>query len=364
MFPHSLEVPSDMRRLRRCLIACAFAVGLLAPVLTATHAGASTTAVSLPADESPHPSSSMEWWYFTGHLTGTDPTGKTHQYGFELTFIRLNALSLEPLLASYDGQFAITDLTRNTFTSNMLAVSEQPDNVVPGGGFNTTVDGWNMQGKSGQNHVSAAFADGSYAIGLDLDQSTPAALHGDGGLIDYAPFGSSAYYSETNLQASGTVIDHGVPVKVTGIAWQDHQWGNFAGTGGWTWFSVQLSNGTQYMLYYLTDDSGAIVNKVGTLVNANGSTVNLDPTQMTDTPLGTWTSPSTGITYPQNWTLSVPGGELTVKALEANQELSIPLVGQGYWEGDSSVTGTVNGASVTGQSYAEITPTYTLPIGL
>jgi predicted secreted hydrolase len=355
-----------MRRLRRCLLACALSASLLVPVMfiAAGSASAAGTAVTLPGDESPHPSTSMEWWYFTGHLTGTDILGHKHSYGFELTFIRLNALGTEPVAAAYDGQFAITDLTRGTFKSNMLAVSVQPDNVVAGGGFNNTVDGWNMQGKNGQNHISAAFLDGSYGLSLSLDQSTPAALHGNGGLIPYAPFGTSYYYSETNLKASGTIIDHGLPVTVTGIGWQDHQWGDFAGSGGWTWFSTQLSNGTQYMLYFLHDASGNIVQKVGTLVNADGSTVNLDPSEITDTPLGTWTSPTTGITYPQNWQITVPGGQFTVTALEANQELSVPFVNTGYWEGDSSVAGTINGAAITGQAYAEITPTYTLPLSI
>jgi predicted secreted hydrolase len=358
-----------MRRLRRCLIACTSSVALIAAALLSTTVlspapASASTAVNLPADEGPHPSSQMEWWYFTGHLTGTDPAGQVHQYGFELTFIRTNSLDLEPLAAAYDGQFAITDLTRGTFTSNMLAVSVQPDTIVAGGGFDNTVDGWNMQGKNGQNHLSAAFADGSYALSLNLDQSTPAALHGNGGLIPYAPFGTSYYYSETNLKASGTLIDHGVPITVTGIGWQDHQWGNFAGTGGWTWFSLQLSNGTQYMLYFLHNAAGAGVQAVGTLINANGSTVNIDPSAMSQTPLGTWTSPNTGITYPQNWDLTVPGGELTVTALQADQELYVPFVNTGYWEGDSSVAGTVNGASVTGQAYAEITPTYTLPLSI
>ena len=353
-----------MRRLRRCLVACTVSVALLTVALLSAAPVGATTAVSLPGDEGPHPSSSMEWWYFTGHLTGTDPAGKVHQYGFELTFIRTNSLGLEPLSAAYDGQFAVTDLARGTFTSNMLAIAVQPDKIVPGGGFNNTVDGWNMQGKNRQNHISAAFADGSYALSLNLDQSTPAALYGNGGLIPFGPFGTSYYYSETNLQASGTLIDHGVPISVTGIAWQDHQWGNFQGTGGWTWFSLQLSNGTQYMLFFLHNAAGAIDAEVGTLVNADGSTVNIDPSEMSQTPLSTWKSPNTGITYPQNWTVTVPGGQLTVKALEADQELYVPFVDSGYWEGDSSVTGTINGAAVTGQSYVDITPTYTLPISI
>jgi predicted secreted hydrolase len=359
------EFMATHRRVRLCAIVTAVAAGLLTPMLVAiAPASAAQPAISLPADEGPHPSSSMEWWYFTGHLTGTDPFGHQHQYGFELNFIRTNSLGLEPLAATYDGQFAITDLTRGTFTSNLLAISEQPDNVLPQGGYNITIDGWNMQGSNGQNHVSAAFPDASYGMDLTLSQSTPPALHGNGGLVPYAPFGTSYYYSETNLHASGLILDHGVPVTVTGIAWQDHQWGNFNGTGGWTWFSMQLGNGTQYMLYFLHDGSGNLVEKLGTLVNADGSTVNIDPSQMSQVPLGSWTNPATGNTYPQNWLVTVPGGQLTVTVDEANQELSVPLLNSGYYEGDSAVSGTIGGRPVTGQAYAEVTPSFTAPLGL
>jgi predicted secreted hydrolase len=295
-------------------------------------------------------------------LTGTDIFGHTHQYGFELTFIRTNALGLEPVATIYDGQFAITDLTRGTFTSDEAAYSVQPDVVPPQGGFNTWVDGWHMEGIDGQNQIQAAFLNGSYAIDLSLDQSTPAALHGDDGLMPYGPFGQSFYYSETDLHVSGTMVDHGLPVKVTGIAWQDHQWGDFTpGPGGWTWFSIQLANGTQYMLYFLHHADGNIDQKIGTQINPDGSTVNLDANSIGETPLGSWTSPTTGTTYPQDWNVTVPGGEMTVTALEANQELSVPLVAStDYWEGDSSVSGEINGQQVNGESYAEVTPHLTM----
>jgi predicted secreted hydrolase len=70
------------------------------------------------------------------------------------------------------------------------------------------------------------------------------------------------------------------------------------------------------------------------------------------------------ITYPQNWLVSLPGGQVTVTALEADQELSVPIVDTGYWEGDCSISGAINGSAVTGQGYTEITPTCTLPLSL
>jgi predicted secreted hydrolase len=341
---------------RRARVGLAAAVALTTGLLIASPASAATN-VNIPADEGPHANAPMEWWYFTGHLSGKDLFGGKHDYGFELTFIRIDALNSAPSAAVYDAHFAITDLTRNQFKSNMINVGLQSDNLTAAG-YDISVNGWHMKGKSGQNSLNATFGDLSYGIDLDVNQSTAAALHGDGGLINYTPFGTSYYYSETNLKASGTLWDHGIPVFVSGTAWQDHQWGNFQGTGGWSWLSLQLDNNTQYMIYMLKDANGNLVNQVGTKVNADGTTVNIAPSDIHVTPLGTWTSPTTGITYEQNWQVSVPGGNYTVTVQRANQELTVPIVNTGYWEGTSTVTGTT-----TGKAYAEVTPpSYTLPL--
>lgn len=38
-------------------------------------------------------------------------------------------------------------------------------------------------------------------------------------------FGTADYYSWTSLAARGTLVDHGVRMKVVGLSWMDHQWG-------------------------------------------------------------------------------------------------------------------------------------------
>jgi predicted secreted hydrolase len=313
----------------------------------------------LPQDEAPHQGDTNEWWYFNGHLTGIDATGQTHNYGFMVSFIR-NAAGLEPKAAFYNGQFAVTDLTRGTFDQDMAVFVTQPDVVPPQGGYNNTVGTWHMDGYEAVNHITAALPDNNYSINITLTQLTPAAFHGDQGIIPYGVFGVSAYYSYTNLFTYGTLVDHGTTVYITGLSWHDHQYGNFlANAGTWNWFSIQLTNDTQYMLYFLMDANRNIVQKVGTLVHPDGSTVNLDPNAMTLTPLSTWTSPVTGTTYTQNWQVTVPGGTLTATALVKNQELYIPGVqGSAYWEGDSSITGTVNGVPVTGVGYVELPPVF------
>lgn len=322
--------------------------------------------VSLPQDEAAHRDSAMEWWYFTGHLQGTDVFGGKHEYGFEVTHIRLDALDSEPLAAAYNGHLAISDITRGTFKQNMSMIGIQSDVVPSGGGFNNTVGTTHMEGKNGVNKISAGFADLSYSsINLTLSQSTPTTLHGDNGVIPYGPFGESAYYSQTNLKVKGTLFDHGLLVNVTGIGWLDHQWGDFApGTGGWDWFAVQLANNTQYMLYFVKDENDQVDEVIATLVKADGSKVNLDPSQVSHTALGTWTSPHTGYVYDSGWQVTVPGGTLTITPKLLDQELYIPLIANGetgsYWEGANRVTGTINGQAVVGQSYVELTPKYTM----
>lgn len=161
----------------------------------------------------------MEWWYFTGHLQGKDIFGKSHEYGFEMTMIRMDALGTEPVSAIWNGHIAISDITRQTFKQDEATYSLQPDVVPAGGGFNNTVGLYHMDGKNGVNHLSGGFADLGYAgINLTLRQTQPAVLHGNAGVIPYAPFGQSGYYSQTNLKASGTLLDHGVLVNVTGTA--------------------------------------------------------------------------------------------------------------------------------------------------
>ncbi|QJS99803.1 hypothetical protein G9272_05415 [Streptomyces asoensis] len=55
-------------------------------------------------------------------------------------------------------------------------------------------------------------------------------------------------------------------MKVTGLSWGDHPWGDndFTIGAGWDWFSVHLTDGRQYMLYFVRDTSGEIVETIGT----------------------------------------------------------------------------------------------------
>jgi len=150
-------------------------------------------------------------------------------------------------------------------------------------------------------------------------------------------------------------------VPVSGVAWMDHQWGNFVvgAVGGWDWYSVQLDDLTELMLYVLRAPTGETTAVYGTQVLADGSTLDLAADSVRAEATGSWTSPHTSGVYPSGWQLTLPGGErLELRPQLQDQELYFPRAGgQGsgagalaYWEGAVTVTG-----DRTGVGYVELT---------
>jgi predicted secreted hydrolase len=307
--------------------------------------------VQLPQDEAPH-QDPVEWWYFNGHLQGVDASGHEHRYGFEYVTFQYLGLAPAPV---YFGNFAITDLTRGMFQYGV----EEDSYPVP-----TTVDSfslrtgdWTMSGGSGHDQLHADIP--GYTLDLRLQATEPPVLHGDDGIVSMGPIGTSYYYSWTSLSARGTIVDHGLPVRVVGMSWMDHQWGalDLTSGAGWDWFSIQLSDHQQYMLFFIRSATGQIVETFGTRVGPGGRVQHLDSGAIAEQATGSWQSPVTGITYGSGWQVSVPGGQLDVTPDLTDQELDL-LSSQGvaYWEGDVSVQGEVYGQRVDGVGYTELNP--------
>lgn len=305
--------------------------------------------VTLPKDEGRH-DDAVEWWYFNGHLSGKDADGKLHTYGFEYVTFQFRVFGPTPL---YVGNFAVTDLDRKTFHYD--AVSSSSPHPATSGRFALTTGHWSMSGASGTDALRASMP--GYSVDLSLHSTEPAALEGPDGIVSLGPLGTADYYSWTSLATSGTVVDHGATIHVTGESWMDHEWSNtLSGAAGWDWFSVQLDDGEQYMLEFIRSKSEAIVDAGGTAVDGAAVT-HLAKAQVSEKPLGTWKSPATHITYGAGWTLGVPGGHLTVTPDLADQELDLRNVqGTVYWEGDCAITGEIGGKPVSGVGYTEINP--------
>ncbi len=218
-----------------------------------------------------------------------------------------------------------------------------------------------MQGAGGHDRIAAASASDGFALDLALGpDERPVMLHDGDGWIDFGPAGSSYYYSRPRLPLTGTLTLDGQPLQVEGTAWFDHQWGDFisVGGGGWDWFAVNLDDGSDIMLSLVRAADGSYPLVHGTSVRADGRIEHLGPDAFTVEPVGTWTSPSTGATYPSGWHVRVPGQglDLTLTPTLEDQELDTrATTGVVYWEGSQRVTGTRDGAPIGGDAYVELT---------
>lgn len=315
--------------------------------------------VRFPQDEAPH-RDLTEWWYYTGHFNATLPNGQTRHYGFEFVIFQALRSDLPP---AYAAHFAITDVTDGHFFYAQRRLTE-PNAIIPNdtstSSFAIAVGDWTMQGLNGRDHIAAEMP--NYALRFTLQSLKPPVLHNGNGLISLGLAGFSYYYSRTRMALSGTLIDHGQTLQVTGMAWMDHQWGNFlllAG-GGWDWFSIQLDNNTEMMLYFIRDAAGNIVSTYASYIDANAHDMLLPARALHMTVLGHWHSPVTGANYPSGWRLQVSAPQLsltlTLMPELKDQELVVyQSTGNAYWEGAVGIQGESSGQSVQGEGYVELT---------
>lgn len=318
--------------------------------------------ISFPQDEGAH-NDLTEWWYYTGHLQGNDPSGKSHQYGFELVVFQAQRSTLPTL---YPAHFAISDLTRNEFHYDQRHVSKltngaaKTNATAANTGIDLHIGDWSIQGLNGHDHLAAEMQD--YTINLNLLGQKPAVLHNGNGLITYGLAGFSYYYSRTHMDVQGIIMDHQQTIQVTGLAWMDHQWGNFLtlGGSGWDWYSIQLHNNTEVMVYFIRDVSGKILSTYVGYIDPDGNDIVISPTSLHASALDTWKSETTGISYPSGWQLDANDphwhASLTLQPLLKNQELVVAeSTGNIYWEGAVTIEGQSNGQTINGQGYVELT---------
>ncbi len=189
-------------------------------------------AIALPADDAPHDNLS-EWWYYTGHLK--TESGKS--YGLELVFFQA-VRGQNPV--GYAAHFAVADHQRQAFSFEQRA--DRALRVQGDGRYRLAVGDWRMGG-DGDDHFLQARGMG-YAIDLKLRSLKPPVLHAGSGWISFGPVGDSYYYSRTRMEVTGSLQDGDATERATGLAWMDHQWGDFVvAGGGWDWLSAQLDDG-------------------------------------------------------------------------------------------------------------------------
>jgi predicted secreted hydrolase len=221
-------------------------------------------------------------------------------------------------------------------------------------------------------------------LAVDMDCLKQPLIVGGNGVIDFGNYDFSYYYSLTRLIVTGTLTVHGFTEDVLGNAWIDHQWGNFVNQNPpprglkmtYEWFSIQLNDNREIMVGDAWDrETGQKINQSYTgglnLLNRDGSSELLK--DYTITPQASWNDTTDHRFYSSKWHITETSKsiDLTVTPVFLYQVMRLkenyPLLqqfleelfpGACFWEGVCMVSGTINGISVNGKSYAELTHSY------
>lgn len=320
---------------------------------------------SFPADHYSHEEYKTEWWYYTGHLHAK--TGE--EFGFELTFFRSGIPISDGVKSGpwaiknmYMGHFAVSDLQNKRFyhqekTSRAGVASAGASDKT----YKVWTENWSASSDAKVHHLKAASKD--CALDLQLKEGKQAVIHGKNGVSQKASCVGCAshYYSLTRMPASGKLKVAGKEYEVDGIAWMDHEFGSNqleADQIGWDWYSIQLDDQTELMLYVMRLKNGKIdSNSSGTFVNKDGTSTQLPLSNYTIEKSASWKSPNTNATYPAKWHVSIAPLKLELDIIPqlAEQELASDHGGISYWEGSCSVNGLSSGKPIKGKAYVELT---------
>jgi predicted secreted hydrolase len=319
-----------------------------------------------PRDHGAHPDFKTEWWYFTGSLHAADG----REFGYELTWFREGVMPARPpgvsrfVVGDFKfAHFAISDVADGQF-SFAQRISRGAYGEAGCGDGNpgalAWIDDWRLTVDPADWRIEAA-NDGR-ALQLRLTPLKAPVIEGEGGISRKASGEghASCYYSYTRMRAEGTLALPGAaPMQVTGETWFDHEWASnqlAPDQAGWDWFSVQLGDGTELMLYRMRLESGQPdPASSGTYTRKDGSVLYLKADDFKLTPLAWWKSAATGANYPTRWRIEIPRLNLALEASTPLEDQELALPNLAYWEGLIHVTGTASGLAVTGHGYLELT---------
>ncbi|RYY34597.1 hypothetical protein EON62_03155, partial [archaeon] len=361
--------------------------------------------IDLELHDLPHASSQTEWWYYHVHFQD----GEGNDYSAFVAFFRVvKHTDKETGKKSYAHaiNWALSDVKNKRYVQDVVldrdspaVVKKQLDNgeikdsrlerayrevldrgnvplpdrmFTPGRDAVCDMKKLHLDFESGSVTKNAAghhvlkcvHPDGKTALELVFEPTKKPVRHGLDGVVKGHDGDDMFYYCSPRCRVTGhfTLDGKRTPV-VRGSGWIDHEFGGKAPENdvpsmnyAWNWVAAQLNNGWELSVAELIDPRTTPQRFMESRVVAvDPSGARSQPTDMTLEPLEMWTSVRTFNTYPIKWRLTIPElkAELLLEAPFSDQELMTLIAKPGFWEGRVNVTGTFQGAPVTGAGYVE-----------
>ena len=321
-----------------------------------------------PKDHGAHPGYKNEWWYFTGNLQ----TEEGREFGYQFTLFR-NAITAEAPDASSDwatnqvymAHVALSDVANQRFyhdeqfSRDVLQIAGARSGPVQ-----LWLGDWSVVGldvdEKGIFPVELKVNSENFTLMLGLESMQAMVLHGEEGLSAKSPSpgNSSYYYSYPRIKTDGTISIGDETVNIVGESWFDHEWSTTSlekDQTGWDWFSLQLSDGAELMLFklrYKNNSTGDYY--YGSYIDVGGDMEKLDGNDFTIKNTSSWQSPLSGAVYPAAWKIDLPEKklELDIVPKMPNQEMNTSFR---YWEGAVRIIGFHGDNQIDGHGYVELT---------
>ncbi|NOZ87004.1 MAG: hypothetical protein GXP49_12220 [Deltaproteobacteria bacterium] len=319
--------------------------------------------IDLPRDAGPH-DFDTEWWYYTGHLQKDN-----QRFGFEVTAFSYDingtpaymchvGFTDQPAQAHYHTDGITFEPAR--WSSSPLILEVMTCRIELSGDGHDHITGRIPDGKERDGNP------GEWLIDLFVQPVKRPVFHGRGGIIQMSDNGGNSwYYSYTRLSARGSITTPRTgKLDVQGIAWMDHQWGDFNVNQfkGWDWWSVQLDDDYELMLFKFRDWQNRPAGGAGTIILPKGDFIPIKDQDIHIKPLRTWKSTHTDGIYPMDWDIDIldDSWHLEVRSVLDDQEMYNPA--QNYWEGLVDITGVRDGCKIRGAGYTELSGYATDPL--
>lgn len=320
--------------------------------------------ISFPKDEGRHPDEPTEWWYTSGHLTGE--TTKTH-YSFLIIYLfssrtEFDGFRILNLSNDDTGEFLTETLplTYSVLSTDSLNIQAKV--------FSRGEEYWqNKTDQAGKslpfNYILSAATDRN-ALSLEINALKSPLIIADSGFLYQGGDSYTYYYSQTKNMVTGTITFGNTTELVSGTSWIDRQYGDFNPYLGenYEWFCIQLSNGMDFNIYNIFTTENKIPDNLRYKMMAvykdslnQFTTINYQFER-----LSFHFMPDSLRCYSQKWKLSSPEENIDLIITTQNNNSEVPLPFR-FFEGSTTIEGTVNGTPVTGIGFAELLHFYQNP---